>query len=418
MNPVTQLIIGGVAFLVCALLLDILCEEVWRPLKPKFMRSLFGRKKRNDDDDNKPQHDSEVKRWRKLRTAFALTFAAICFFLPLFLMRLALQDIDPRLNQLMVFVSLYIMWHFVSDVLPKISVYVPEGQGLLTLNQFTKKFVIYGQGFSFRFPWETVHEKNHISLQDLTIQVRKISIPTKGAKIYLSFQFSWKPRLSDLDVFFQIGGNMAEGVSERFRAIFEEFFTSQIRRIPAEVASNGQMILSWLARSVFDIDQDEINLDDPKIRKIYERMSKYVTLDGQQGALRNTRRARERKFGVDMNTVEITDFDFDRDVQEARNAIDILRKMGPAMRKSMGISQEAWEKTYVNPDDPGAHQRYLELFQQFTVITKDAKSTIVAIQGGSNQGDPLVRAALAELAAKSPDPVFQAAFAQLLAAMK
>ena len=124
----------------------------------------------------------------------------VVFILPFSFAHLLFREFEFLYSLAMVF-ALGISLMLLVAILPSITVVVPEVQGVVTTNLLTGKLVIYGSGLHPRFPWESLHREDHISLRDMTVTIPPASMDSADAEMEVTIQYRFKPELKRLDTF-------------------------------------------------------------------------------------------------------------------------------------------------------------------------------------------------------------------------
>lgn len=235
-------------------------------------------------------------------------------------------------------------------VLRYITISVPEQQGMTPLNPLRGKLVVYGPGWHPRFPWESVHRADHISLDEVTERVPGNTIPSEDSEMTLTFMFRYRPRLAKLEVFRAKGEST---VTNGFKGFFQGFFSSYLSKLPGEKARDGMAEINARAKAAFNLPipkQEEAKtpkqkdaaevIDErlPSVQKVKEKHDK-------------SSRTQQDNYGVQMMNVELTDMDFSKRVQEARD--------GKAESKQQVLS--AMEAAGFDPNNPNDVEAYKKL---------------------------------------------------------
>jgi hypothetical protein len=276
-----------------------------------------------DSENPAPQTDADVKRNRALRWFVACLCGALTVFGPAIVLMLLVgwTDIGPFGLDVMLHLGIAIGIVLLGEIMPKITVFVPEQQGLVALETISGKLVVYGPGFHPRLFTESIHRQNHVSLETVTVTVPKHTVPSTGAEVIVEFRYRYRPRLWQLATFFTQGETT---VSEAFTGFFMGFFSSQIGFLPSEVARQGMVRLSEMAKAAFNISSParRVPAAVPQQEAFRQIDATLPSPDDLKAGYSPHLRSKEDQFGIELLDVDLTDVDFTEDYQKARNATD------------------------------------------------------------------------------------------------
>lgn len=239
-------------------------------------------------------------------------------FLSTWLLGLILGFLIPPLGILLFGIALggYLI---IGPFLPLLVAQVSQAQALTTLNSITGETVVYGPGWHFRFPWETITAGDNISLEERTEIRDKLTIATKNDELKAKLSFQWRPEIEKLMIFRRLDDSTVN------KGLFEaaERLTSSIfALLTAEQARANQSAISAIILRGFKKYEDGEKAKEAVKALKYEGVTEDVREHIEQMllAFRQESEGLEESYGITVTQVNLSDVDFSEQVQKARSA--------------------------------------------------------------------------------------------------
>lgn len=221
--------------------------------------------------------------------AFLVPFAAFSFFLP------ALWPFGLVLGGM---TCITILSHTIF--------FVPEMQGLISLNILTKRMVPYGPGLHFRFFWEEVHRESNVSLEEVTETFTE-TFPTIDDAVEVEFSMSYRPDITNII---------------RFRAAS----ASTIRDGLQGLTESAMASIVGARRSADMIGQEKAINEE--LREAFEET---------QTKTRSGKETLEERYGIDLTFLVVNRFKLSEEVRVARAALAEADALQGIMAKILGL---------------------------------------------------------------------------------
>lgn len=177
---------------------------------------------------------------------------------------------------------------------PSFMVSVPEVTGLVAVNHFTGRMVIYGTGLFFRFPWEQVRIGNYINLRLVTKGAEE-DYPSKTSKMHAKWSFQYEPMLDYLDRYIAAD---ATTIIKGLQDVGSSILSREIRR-----------------RSADDCKDQQEKIEASLVQEYEDEAVKKLELHPRE------------LYGVDIKRVSLSDLDFTAAVQAAKDAEEAMKRI-------------------------------------------------------------------------------------------
>jgi regulator of protease activity HflC (stomatin/prohibitin superfamily) len=317
-------------------------------------------------DKNAAMLDKDVERNRALRTTLGITILGTIVFV--------VVSVGLGFGPIGVIVSLSVAGLLVAAVIPWVTVQVPYTWGLVAENSFTGNPVVYGSGWHFRYPWETITEESNIDLRERTRIFEGLTIASKSDELKVKISFQWKPDLMNLATFRRMDDSTIE--SGFFEPI-ERFVSSSFAGMTADEARESQSVLSRLILAAFRGNVDEAIGNIPSTHDRREELEREEKLfAGEVGGL-------EEGFGIKVVQVNVSDVDFSEEVRKARAAVAEHKSLERVCHQIAG-SKEAFEA--LSP------QAKADIRAEARVITGNATERQLNLRGNRPSGGLILSA--------------------------
>lgn len=241
---------------------------------------------------------------------------------------------------------------------------VPEVTGLVTVNLFTGSLRPYGTGLHFRFPWEQVKEGNYINLRIITQEFGKDgkgveTYPSAdGPEMLVQWSFQYRATIPGLPRYIAVDETT---INNGLREIGSSFLSGTIGRLEAE--------------KIREADRNKL---EEELRKHYETKTHQDFFGGEvkKGSL-------EELYGIDLLIVSLSDIDFSKPYQQARETRRITGVYKKAAEELRLITVKNGDGTETEVTDEG--MSHSDAFNNVMTVQGKATKSISVVEGAGAQ---------------------------------
>ena len=255
----------------------------------------------------------------------------------------------------MALVGYNIRWFLVS---------VPEITGLVTVNFFDGTLKPYGTGIHFRYPWEQVKEGNYINLRIVTQEFGKDgqSVETypssDGPEMLVKWSFQYQATITGLPQYIAVDETT---INNGLREIGSSFLSGKISEFNAE-----------------DLRKTDRSKLEQALIDHFEKKKHRMRLGGEvrDGTL-------EELYGIDLIVVSLSDIDFSKLYQQARETKRVTGELKKAAEDLRLVTVKKPDGATVTLTDEG--MSHGDAFNNVLVVQGRATKTINVVEGKGAQ---------------------------------
>ncbi|MEI7720014.1 MAG: hypothetical protein WCI89_02295 [bacterium] len=308
-------------------------------------------------DIAQPQDSDIIDRDRALRWLVFGTTMILAFLTPPLLLYYWFSHIGPSVAWFGAFVgivvgatvSVFTSWRLV--------VSNEEWMAYATLNPFTGKRVLYGPGMHISLPWEERNASGEISLKAISVPFT-VAVPTKTSNIISKGLLDYQVDLGNLGSYIGVDEST---IQRGFLAYVSSFLTSQI--------SNGTM------------EEARGRVDEINDALADEFMGVAIPATSV-GASSSSVTEFERKFGIRVVSIFISQMELPPEVQRARDGQDEAVRISMICADLMGLTKAQFDaKVFdgsITPTD------FADVQRRAMVITGNATAHYDRIDGNAS----------------------------------
>ncbi len=168
----------------------------------------------------------------------------------------------------------------------------PENTAYLAVNTITKELYVITQGLSFRFPWDKIDDSNKFSLDLRNEDLKTIGETSERGQVAVSIRLSWRPDASSTE---QLTKFNALGKPEEAQ-----------KKVASALLAAVQAVVNQVTPQ-FNLDTIRTSTADVK-----ERVVQLLGIGNGQSNM-------EKRFGVEVDNVEIGDVSPTAETQKVNN---------------------------------------------------------------------------------------------------